>query len=229
MKIAKLLLLLLAAAVSSNAATLTYSGSVSLQRTNWSQTINLPQFDPALGTLNSITFSLSTYAEGICFGENGSVSSPTSLTLQLEAEVKMKNGSNLLAGTYHGFCNETIDVSVGEGLTGPLPIFGFTIPGFNGTGPDAAWRITQSSESNSNTIFSGFSPYEGLGTIPFTIGASAISKSSGGGNTLFMYQVKVQADASVVYDYTPVPEPSGIFTVLAGLGSAAGIFIRRKQ
>ncbi len=222
-------LLLITIAFSANADTLSYSGSVPLQRTNWAETISLPQFDPALGTLNSITFTLSTYAEGICFGENGSITSPTTLNLILEGNIYLKNGSDVLASTFHSFCNETVDVAVGEGITAPLPVFGFTIPGFNGTGPDAVWKTSLDSQFDSNTIFSGFAPYIGTGTIPLDINASAISKSSGGGNVLFIYQVMAEAKASITYEYTPIPEPSGLVALLTGLTSIAGLVFRRKN
>jgi hypothetical protein len=74
------LLAVLAAAGTASAAEISYNGAFSLARTNWSDSLVIPKFDPALGTLISVRWTVSGNIEGSAAFESLDASDTTIMT-----------------------------------------------------------------------------------------------------------------------------------------------------
>ena len=83
----------LAAVAIADAATVSYGGSILLAPTNWSSAITIPKFNPALGTLDSISFTLSGGILGTARFENLDAQ-PSTVTMLLSAQIKMLRPDN---------------------------------------------------------------------------------------------------------------------------------------
>ena len=70
------------------ASSVTYSDSIGLATTDWNQNVSVPKFDPALGTLDSITFKLIGHVEGNARFESLDAS-PAVITMDLKATLTL--------------------------------------------------------------------------------------------------------------------------------------------
>ncbi len=211
--------LLLFAASSSRAASLTYTETDSVQPIGWylAGAISLPHFDPSLGTLNSITLSASEVQSGPDFN----------------FQYNIPNGPDIVAST-------TIDQSIQidrPDLSVLLPLaqsvtqsidYSYNPSGNNQVAvslPDASSSSITLTDASDLALFSGTGWGKGLveGGCP---DVSTDPNVNIDGITPQTESLTMQ----VTYDYTPaaVPEP-GWLSLLAGAGlSAAGILRRRR-
>ena len=69
-----------------------YTDTVPVTGTDWvGQTVSIQQFDPALGTLVGIEFTLAGHVEGSAGFENLDLLSPQTGTVNLTAEIELQN------------------------------------------------------------------------------------------------------------------------------------------
>jgi hypothetical protein len=206
----------------------TYSWSQANSYTNWTQSFALQQFNPGLGTLNSVTVTL-----------NG--------TLDQTLRYENKDG----AGRYvkYFFSSDDTDktrceysLSFTGGSLGTIiynaPSY-TNIPTFDGTvdyaGASGATHEFLLNQSANNVYTDGaMSPFVGTGSVAFDASATAwmLVKYSGGNMSLSPITL-AGAGVTVAYDYTPIPgptpgpipEPTTI--ALLGLG-ALGLLKKRR-
>ena len=202
-----------------SAATVSYSANVPLQTTDWNTTLDLPKFNPSLGTLNSISFSLTGNLEGTVSLENQS-QSPANVGTVLNATLTLARPDmtvlvvaipaiprNFAATAYDG----TLDYGGTSGITYPT--------------------TSASNTENSGLLTSAADKalFLGPGTISLPVNAIGFAGGSGSANLALLFSADAGADASVTYDYTTVPEPSSLLALLSGLGGLAGFAFRRKR
>lgn len=201
------------------ATTITEHGSLSSQTTTAYNapglTIYIPQFDTTLGTLNSISISTTT------------------------SEVANVSVNNTDLNNAWSFTNGKAEVFLN--VTGPSSFSQYvTTDAIQPSGTVAA-NSTQNypgltgSQTSSNTVTTGLSSFEGVGSNNLSFAATVLSSSFSGttsapSNTLYFGGgSSLGVDLTVVYDYTAtsVPEP----TTLALMGTAIiGIgLVRRKR
>jgi hypothetical protein len=171
------------------AAQVTYSTTVAIQRTPWTNTVTLPQFDPFLGTLQGVTVVLDYTIRSSSRIEN------------LDAVPR--------PGVIHG-ATETLNVwdSLATSLLGTTASVKFTnsLAAYDGTsdfggasGVSLARRTVTGSATN--LVLGSLTPFEGVGTLPFAI------EAQGTGFALnvvtFLQQVLPEAGGTltVIYDY----------------------------
>ena len=82
------LTLCLCAATAAQSASIVRTDSVPLTKTNWTQSLTVPQFDPALGTLQSVKFTLGSHVEGSAKFESLDAASAT-VTMKMAATVRL--------------------------------------------------------------------------------------------------------------------------------------------
>lgn len=206
-----------AIAPAAHAASVTYSDSIPLTSTNWTQSFNLQQFDPSLGTLTSVVFNLSGVVDGTISAQNLE-SEPVTTTLNLQATITASSGSTTL------------------GVVVPIGSEEVTLDPFSGnildyTGSDAVNALPlNGSASVSNTFTSGIddlSAFIGVGSFAVNADASAQSNYTGenGGNITLITSFKTDAssEASITYTYdeamAPIPLPAAGWALFAALGS----------
>lgn len=201
------------------AATLEYSDSVALQLTNFSDTASVAQFDPTLGTLNSVMVTLEGVVNGSARGENIGPS-PVQIGLNLSATVSAALGATTLV-TVIPTANQVFNASAFDGTLD-----------FGGTS-GATYDPLSGSETDSVTLTDAgdLAAFLGNGTIDFTVAATGSSFATGGGNVVTAFNTNAGGTVTVKYDYTelaPIPLPAGGVLLLGGLFAAAGLRMRRK-
>jgi len=191
-----MLLLIVLVAQAAGAATISYSSSIPLSTTNWEKQISLPQFNPALGTLESVEIRLAAYVEGMAFFENMDAE-PTEVTTELSAQISLHDS----ALTAVAFPIHTVVDSV-EAFDGDVD--------FGGTsGKMYAGLAADDSAADQTTDPSRLSQYTGTGTIDFTAQATGKSRVVGPGNLAAGFQTKAKADVTVIYTYSDIPGAIG--------------------
>ncbi len=198
-------------ATAAHASTITFSDSVATQRTDFTKSVTLSQFDPSLGTLNSIFFELTGNVTGSIKLESGDAAASTA-TGDLASEISLENldKSPLLATL--PTVTKTQKLSEFDGDYDFGGTSGVTFTGLSDT----------KTESKTLTASNAFTPFIGTGKITLPVLAIAKSKATGSGNLLALINTSAGANLKVVYDYTSnktpqkVPESPISASVLAG-------------
>lgn len=191
------------------AATVMDSAPWSFPLSPGSQLVNVSQFNPALGTLNSVTVQLDAAIGANVTGENDSAI-PGNVTLNLSG--------NASATAPNAFVIVLLNAAagpVGLAATDAVP----------GSGPDYHdFGVVGQNGSNSN-LASPMAPYIGVGTVGVTVNASGgFSLSGVSDSSLQISGFAANGLVKVIYDYTPVPEPTAL--MLLGIGGLA--LLRRR-
>jgi hypothetical protein len=204
--------------VGARANTVTYSGSIALSRTNWTSSVSVPKFDPALGTLNSIEFTLDGFVDGSASFENKNGPVTVKMHLQAQETLYRPDFSTLVV---------TIPVAMtSDAVTG----FDQTID-FGGTS-GRTYSLLSASASNSFTTTSVLDEalFTGLGNIVLPVDAQGTSFGSGSGSMVLRFITSASAKATVTYDYNAVPEPATITMSILALGAVGWrLLLRRRE
>lgn len=191
------------------AATQSHQGTISLATTNWTEYITIPKFDPALGTLDQITFTLSGHVEGLAQFESFDAS-PSTVTMDLSAIMQLQRPNSTILV-------EVIPLaSTSDAVTAYDQTFDYG--GTSGRTYDNL-SDTKVESKTSPPPLSDLTLFTGLGDIILPVVATAHSSASNGGNIQSHFSTSASACATVEYTYTAIPEPSGIVALLVGLGS----------
>jgi len=198
---------------SAQAAVISFSNSIGMQETDWSELLRLNKFDTKLGTLQSVQFDLSGVLQGSGEAENKS-SRAAKVTISLGSEMTLTrpDGSLLV-------------------MTNPLFKKDYNFSGydrvldFGGTSGARTGLIEISDSDSFISLLAGdlalFSAAGG-GFIDLGISAIGHSEAIGSGNMSSNFENFASASATVTYTYDPVvvevPEPATLATMVAGLG-----------
>lgn len=191
--------------------------AVPLSTTNWSSSVWLQMFDPALGTLNSITFGLDGHAEGTAKFESLDAG-PATVTMDLSAVLKLQRPDNtdlvVTIPVAHTVDNATA-------FDGTIDFGGTSGKTYTGLSADKSETATTSTAAD-KALFTG------TGLIQLPSVATGASTGSGAGNLILQFNTLASSSAWVRYDYTAVPEPSSLLALMSGLG-LMGLAIRRRR
>lgn len=216
MKNLALVTALVAAGLSAGAATLgPFSDSIAPTSPNWALNLTLPQFNPALGTLDFIAYTITADVEGSMGAEN-TADSGTSVTLTL--------------GGIVSFPFDFLAVSKVEGPTA----LGAAVVDANFVGPDGVtFSDISASTFDTGSFNTGLAPYIGVGTVNVPVTGIGASSSTGGGSVINFFDTFLGASLEITYHYTPpsgdVPEPGTYFAGAALVGTGFLAYRRRRQ
>lgn len=200
-------------ATAASAATVTVSDSVTLQPTNWSETLSVAQFDASLGTLNSVTVTLTGGVEGTASAESLDAA-PATVTLNLSAEIEASTTALGNLATVLPLVSTSVDLSAADGTFD-----------FGGTSGTQTGQV--SAEDVDSSVFNGadLASFIGTGTVSLLVEATGASTATGAGNLITQFATSALATIDVEYDYTAsvppiaaVPLPAGAPLLLLGLG-----------
>lgn len=206
-----------AAAGQVRADSVAYTDSIRLTNGSWSANFTLTQFNPSLGTLTEVDFSLDGAVTGSVTAKNTDVA-PEDITTNIGANLKLKTpgGATTIVLSSPDWMTTDLAVAVGASVTHD-----------NETGSDP--------ETNSYTASNGtkFTQFIGTGNITLPLTASSTTSASASGNVNASLSTKSSADVTVTYDYTPatpvVPEPATVSVVLLAGAIGAGAMLRRHR
>ncbi len=175
----------------------TVSASFGPSKTNFTQTQNVAQFNPALGTLTAVQIV-----------QQGTVTS--------DVQVENKDAE---AQTISAQVNGTMTVQVAGATlsTNPTLQQSAALAGSDGSadwsGPDSRDFGPQNATSTNAVMLSAssganLSGFVGTGSVAVTENAAANASISGPGNLLASACTQGSADVQVIYYYTPTPPPN---------------------
>jgi hypothetical protein len=177
--------------ISTAPVTLQRSASVPSSPTDWSKTLSIGQFDPALGTLTAIDLVNASSITSQIKVENVDAA-PATITGTV-------SGSLTLSGT--GFSSLVTNSSSSKTYSaGPFDgVIDFDDPSGHDFGPQTA----TGSSNFTITTASNLAYFIGTGSITLSEVAHATSAASGAGNLVAQINTTAAAQITVVYHYIP--------------------------
>jgi len=191
----------LSVATSARAGVITYTQSFPLTDTNWSADLSFPKFDPSLGQLTSIQFSLGGFVTGTAAYESLD-SEPSDVTLKLQASERLFRPDNsqilitipTVSALRHATAfDDELDFA---GTSGE------TLTGLSGTASNSVISKLPADLALFTASFAGQ-------TISLPATAAGESTIGGSGNLAFSYQTQASATASVNYTFAAASSPGG--------------------
>ncbi len=176
------------------AEVLSFSDSTFTATPNWSTTLSVPQFDPTLGTLLTVTVGFSGYMTGSVYLENLSNLSGTVVDEQLASYLTLNNVD----------MSSILDIELLHQSSTPLGVFdgNLDFSGISGTsfiGITLSDSVQRGPYSEDNALFTG------NGQMTFPVIATDYSWHQGSGNLALVFQNVSSASMTVTYNYNSVP------------------------
>ena len=166
------------------------SDSIPLQTTNWSNTVTINQFDPALGILQSVEFQLT----GGIFG-SASIESldaqPSTVTTDYQAAITLTRPD----------LSVLVVAVPNQNFVDMLTAFDGTID-FGGTSGITHANISvQDMQQATSSTPADLALFTGPGTIILPVDAAGSSTASGSGNLITQFLTDAEASVTVCYNY----------------------------
>ncbi len=207
--------LLACMATTSKAEVICHDGGVGATQTNWTRFVNVPLFDPSLGTLTQVSWTFGSGAAWFPQAENLD-NLPATVTLNLAASLTLfdPNGNPIANTIPTG--NTTLN----------LPAFDGTLDFAGPSGYNQTAGITGGSSipPGSSVSPSFLAMFTGVGTANLMVTATGTSFASGGTNVSTNFPTFVQANVQICYTFIPAP---GVASAV-GLGVLLGFNRRRR-
>jgi hypothetical protein len=203
-RIGRAVLIWLCVAGTAAAETISFSASAPLRRTNWTDSLVIPQFNPSLGQLESIDFDLAATVTGDARFENLNPT-PRSVTANLRAMLEMSRPDDTVIQVA---LPETRIEQVVGGFDGMLDFMGTSGRTYSGL------TATVVEERSSPNPVSDLSLFTGNGFVTLPVRATGQSSIMGGGNLAFSFSTHGEAALTITYTYTAVPEPGTLALLL---------------
>jgi hypothetical protein len=177
--------------ISTAPTTLTHAASIPLTATDWTQAVNVQQFDPSLGTLTSVDIiNAGTFVSRIQVESLDSA--PSTITGTVSGTLTL-SGSGIFGLMTNGSFLETFNASAFDGIID-----------FGGTsGHDFGPQTASGAQTAFVTAPADLAAYVGTGNISFTEVAHATSSASGAGNLVTHINSSASGSVSVIYHYIP--------------------------
>ena len=209
------------AGLSLRADTISYTNSFASSLTEWSTTVNLPKFNPSLGTLNSVDISLSSGINSVLHITNN-VNTSSYGTEASDLQIFIANpGSYDLFGTSGG---PVVDATTGS--------FHYNLPAILNWGTNSPSLVTTGgADSGTITDSSTLALFTGAGTEGLVANTITLLSGSHNGNQTQINVTTADLQSVITYDFTaaPVPEPTTFAMIGAGLASLGMVWRRRSS
>jgi hypothetical protein len=215
--------------VSASATVVSYTDSISgLFNLVADRDLVVSQFNSSLGTLNSVSITVSTALQATLGAENTNPSSPASGTAAFNVYTYFRSDPTQYtqASVTLSFDSSTVSMA---GYTDAKK-YVLHLTKYDGTTDYAGTSgttVATFTPSDSEVLFynSGLASFIGTGGLTFGLVSNAYTVLQTPGNFSTSMSTTGQAGVTVNYDYTPIPEPATM--VLLGLGALS--LIRRKH
>lgn len=198
---------------SASAALVSYSDSIPYAATDWTDSVSIPRFDPALGTLDSITITLTSRVRGSIRLESQD-GAPAIVNTALAADIQLLRPDNSILSAGIPVVSNSDFLTAYDGVLD-----------FGGTSGRSYLNLNHS-DTNA-LVIPGANPdallFMGLGSITLPVTAIGQSTADGAGNLLLIFNTQAAADVTVEYNYT-IPEPATL-----GLVGIGAWLLRRRR
>lgn len=210
--------LLLGLAVASQGAVQTFGDTVPMTKTNWTDSVTIPLFDPSLGNLLSVEFVLGGSVDGSVMFESLDAAQQD-VTTEVKAEITLQRPdlSPIVVATPVASATNTVDA-----FDGTIDFGG----GSGRTLPSIMNSVVESATAPPPA--SDLALFTGVGNIVLPVSAVGSSSAGSAANLLVVFGTKASADVRVRYTYAPVPEPSSFILAMTSLAGIAGIRRARR-
>lgn len=175
----------------------THTDTLSPTQTDFTTTLSLPQFNPTLGTLLSVSLT---------YGED--VTNTGTLT----------NGNRPLLFGFEGK-SELTQSTLGIDQTSEIIEIGTL-------SANSSINVNGSQSKTGGPVNELLPFFTGTGNVDFTLTGTGLADLLGGGNISDKVNTNAGGFVSVTYDYNPVPE-AGTLISLGGLLAIGGLQLRR--
>jgi hypothetical protein len=201
------------------AASISYDADVALTTTNWTATRQLQQFDPSLGTLTGVSFTLSADIAGTASYESLDASpSIINITLSVNVSVMGPTPGSIIALAVAPVINQAFAVTAFDGVLD-----------FDGTSGGVFTSPASLISTTTNVAPIDFGAFIGLGLLDFDLQAIGNSFATGAGNLITQFSTQALGKIEITYTYGDVTIPEPMSLALFGLGLAGlGVAMRRK-
>jgi hypothetical protein len=201
-------------AATASAATITHTGSIGTTTTNWNTPVFLPLFDPALGTLTNVAWTLNGNVAGTARFESLDAGA-TTVSLDLAATLTLFAPDSSVLEVTIPTVNTSVSASAFDGLVDFGGTSGGTFTNLSGT----------ATSSNNSSVPSFLALFTGVGLTSISVTGSGSSSGTGGGNLITQFATSAGSSFEIIYTYDPIPTPSAL--ALLGLGGLAAARRRR--
>jgi hypothetical protein len=199
----------------SKANSISYTNNIGETLTDWTNTVSLEQFNPAIGTLNSVQITVQSDLDTTLTVQNVS---PTSSSGSAITQLKQY----LQTGSFTFFTNALV-------LDYASPDFEYTLPSFQvlSSGDLLANYSVTSNPLTDNSTLTAFTGTSFVDFTTYTFARSFLANT--GGNTGAGQTTQSDLHTIVIYGFTPYPTPEPSVLALCGFGLAAISFARRQR
>ena len=188
---------------------------------DWSAFISIEKFNPALGHLNSVVFSMTGLVQGSAQGENTSTSSGADVKLTLASGLTLTRpggGPALVVATPLSIT--LFSASVFDGVVDFAGTSGATMSGLLGT------KFNSANYASAADL----ALFTGPGMIDLPLSAVGKSLATGGGSIISLFDTEARGEVTVTYKYSSaaVPEPR-VYGAVGALLCAGFAALRRRR
>lgn len=174
-----------------------FTDSIPLQSTNWSNSVSIPKFDPNLGTLQSIQFSLTGRIQGSARAESLDAA-PTVVTTSFSANITLTRPDLTPLVVTLPIANFMDSFTAFDGTVDFLGTSGATHAGI---------MAMDTQMQTSPPPASDLALFTGVGNIVLPVTAQGSSIATGAGNLITQFLTDAAADVQVCYTYLPNTPP----------------------
>lgn len=208
-----------ACAAAVGADEISYVVPVPLGPTIWTQPVIVPLFDPALGTLLGVEFTMSGHVEGVVAFENLDTT-PAIIAVYVPADIA------LMRPDYSEIMKVSPLIVVSDSVTeydGTTDFGGTSGRTYEGLTANLTASKSVPPPDGDLVLFTGtgnINLWAGAWVWPYPVSSELLSVHT---------STAASAEVTVKYVYEPIPEPSSLIALLAGLGSLSGFAILRRR
>lgn len=222
-KAAVLLVASTALATASFASSISFNATIPNQPTDFvGQTVSIPQFDPTLGTLTSVVFSLTGTVDGSIQLESLDAA-PSTVTSALTATISLLRPDSSALVVVIPVSSNSNNLSAFDGTIDFGGTSGVTLSGLTNTVTNTA----------TDTTVMDFALFTGVGNILLPVSGNGHSSASGAGNLIAEFHTNASAGVQVTYNYTPfvtnTPEPTTFAMFGLGIAMVGASRLRKRS